>query len=43
MIRPALAAFDKILRVTTEIIRPKRKAPRKKRTKKPPAMNYKQL
>jgi hypothetical protein len=43
MIRPALAAFDKILRATTEIVRPNRKAPRKKHTKKPPSMNYKQL
>ena len=43
MIRPALAAFDKILRATIEIVRPNRKAPRKKSTKKPPSMNYKQL
>lgn len=43
MIRPALAAFDKILRATIEIIRHNRKVPRKKRTKKPPSMNYKQL
>jgi hypothetical protein len=43
MIRPALAAFDKILRATTEIVRPNRKVPRKKRTKRPPSMNYKQL
>jgi len=43
MIRPALVAFDKILRATAEIVRPNRKVPRKKRTKKPPSMNYKQL
>jgi hypothetical protein len=43
MIRPALAAFDKILRATTEIVRPNRKVPRKKLKKKPPSMNYKQL
>jgi hypothetical protein len=43
MIRPALAAFDKILRATVEIVRPNRKAPRKRSTKKPPSMNYKQL
>lgn len=43
MIRPALVAFDKILRATTEIVRPNRKVPRKKRTKKPPSINYKQL
>jgi len=43
MIRPALAAFDKILRATTEIVRPNRKVLRKKHTKKPPSMNYKQL
>jgi hypothetical protein len=43
MIRPALTAFDNILRATIEIVRPNRKVPRKKRTKKPPSMNYKQL
>jgi hypothetical protein len=43
MIRSALAAFDKILRSTTEIVRPNRKFPRKKIKKKPPSMNYKQL
>lgn len=42
-IRPALQAFDKILRATTEIVRPNRKFPRKKLKKKPPSMNYKQL
>lgn len=43
MIRPALKALDRILLATTEIIRPKRKFKRKKITKKPPSMNYKQL
>ena len=43
LIRPALAALDKILQATTEIIRPNRKFPRKKLKKKPPSMNYKQL
>jgi hypothetical protein len=43
MIRSALQAFDKIIRVTTEIVRPNRKFPRKKIKKKPPSMNYKQL
>jgi hypothetical protein len=43
IIRPALEALDKILRSTTEIIRPNRKFPRKKVKKKPPFMNYKQL
>lgn len=42
-IRPALEAFDKILKATTEIIRPNRRFPRKKLKKKPPSMNYKQL
>jgi len=43
MIKPALHAFDKFLKLTTEIIRPNRKFPRKKLKKKPPSMNYKQL
>jgi hypothetical protein len=43
MIRSALQAFDKILRATTELVRPNRKFPRKKLKKKPPSMNYKQL
>jgi hypothetical protein len=43
IILPALDAFDKILRATTEIVRPGRKFPRKKITKKPPSMNYKHL
>lgn len=43
MIRPALDALDKILKSTTEIIRPNRKFPRNKIKKKPPSMNYKQL
>jgi hypothetical protein len=43
IIQPAIIAMDKILESTTEIIRPNRKNPRKKITKKPPSMNYKQL
>jgi len=43
IILPALDAFDKILRATTEIVRPNRKFPRKKIKKKPPSMNYKHL
>lgn len=43
MIIPALEAFDKILKATTDIVRPNRKFPRKKLKKKPPSMNYKQL
>ena len=43
MIHSALEAMDKILTVTTEIIRPNRQFPRKKIKKKPPSMNYKQL
>lgn len=43
LIREALNALDKILRATTEIIRPGRKFERKKTKKKPPSMNYKQL
>lgn len=40
---PAIEAIDKILKSTTEIVRPNRKFPRKKIKKKPPSMNYKQL
>lgn len=43
IIKPALDALDKILKSTTEIIRPNRTNPRKKTQKKPPSMNYKQL
>ena len=43
MITPAIEAFDKILKATTEIVRPNRKFERKKIKKKPPSMNYKQL
>jgi hypothetical protein len=43
MIYPAMEAFDKIIKATTEIVRPNRKFKRKKIQKKPPAMNYKQL
>lgn len=43
LIRGALAAFDKIMQATTELIRPGRKFKRKKLKKKPPSMNYKQL
>jgi hypothetical protein len=43
MISPAIEAFDKILKATTEIVRPNRKFQRKKIKKKPPSMNYKQL
>lgn len=43
LIRPALEALDRILKATTEIVRPNRKFPRKKLKKKPPSMNYKQL
>lgn len=43
LIRPAIKALDKILRATTEIVRPNRKNPRNKIKKKPPSMNYKQL
>jgi hypothetical protein len=39
----ALNAFDKIMKATTELIRPGRKFNRKKIKKKPPSMNYKQL
>lgn len=42
-VKLALKAFDNILRVTTEIVRPNRKTTRKKLKKKPPSMNYKQL
>jgi hypothetical protein len=43
LIAPALQAFDKILKATTELIRRKRKFERKKLKKKPPSMNYKGL
>jgi hypothetical protein len=43
MIKPALNALDKILKYTTEIIRPNRKFKRNKLKKKPPSINYKQL
>jgi len=43
IIKPALDALDKILKSTTEMVRPNRKFPRKKIKKKPPSMNYKQL
>jgi hypothetical protein len=43
MFRQALQAFDNIVRVTTEIIRPGRLLPRKHRTKKQYYMNYKKL
>jgi hypothetical protein len=39
----AIEAFDNILRKTVEIVRPGRKENRKKTSKKPPSMNYKQL
>jgi hypothetical protein len=42
-VKSALNAFDNILRVTTEIVRPNRKVVRKKLKKKPPSMNYKRL
>lgn len=41
--KKALEAIDKILTSTVEIVRPHRSNPRKKRTKQPPSMNYKQL
>lgn len=43
IIRPALAAMDKVLRATVELVRPGRKNPRNKIKKKPPSMNYKYL
>lgn len=43
MLNQAFHAFDKILKATTEIVRPNRKNPRKKITKKPPSLNYKNL
>ena len=43
MIQPAIEAFDKIVKATTEIIRSNRTFKRKKIQKKPPSMNYKQL
>lgn len=39
----ALRAIDNIVSNSTDIIRPNRKFERKKRTKRPPSMNYKQL
>ena len=42
-VKSALNAFDNILRVTTEIVRPNRKVTRKKLKKKPPSMGYKRL
>lgn len=39
----ALQAFDSVVEKTREVIRPGRKEPRKKRTKKPYSMNYKRL
>lgn len=43
IVAPAIRAIDKILKSTTEIVRPNRFNPRKKIQKKPPSMNYKQL
>ncbi|MCX6316291.1 MAG: IS4 family transposase [Bacteroidetes bacterium] len=43
IVRPVLQAIDKVLKATTEIVRPNRKFKRKKIKKKPPSMNYKQL
>lgn len=43
IIKPALAAMDKVLKATVELVRPNRKNPRNKIKKKPPSMNYKQL
>lgn len=43
IIEPSLKALDKILKATTELVRPKRKFERKKIKKKPPSMNYKGL
>lgn len=42
-IKPALKAFDDIVRRTTEIVRPGRKFPRNKKVKRPHHMNYKRL
>ncbi len=42
-IKKGLAALDKILSKTTEVIRPGRTNPRKKIKKKPPSSNYKHL
>ncbi len=39
----AIAAFDKVVAATREIIRPGRNVPRKMKQKKPYAMNYKRL
>ncbi len=43
LVKPALKAFDEIVRRTTEIIRPGRKFPRNKKVKRPYYMNYKRL
>ena len=43
MFKPAIEAFDKIIKATVEVVRPGRKYPRNKIKKKPPSMNYKQL
>ncbi|HEY6435326.1 MAG TPA: IS4 family transposase, partial [Ignavibacteriaceae bacterium] len=43
LIKTAIAAFDKLMKRTTEIIRPGRKNPRNKKTKRPYYMNYKPL
>jgi len=42
-IKKVLAALDRILRASTEIVRSDRKAERKKLKKKPPSINYKHL
>ncbi len=43
IVKEALNAFDKIVLKTTEIVRPNRKNPRNKKTKKLFHMNYKPL
>lgn len=42
-VHTALRAIDNIVSKSCDIIRPNRKFERKKRTKRPPSMNYKQL
>jgi hypothetical protein len=42
-IRPLLKAFDNILSLTTDIVRPNRSFSRKHQPKQPPAMAYKAL
>lgn len=42
-VQPLLKAFDKILSLTTDIVRPNRSFPRKQKPKHPPAMAYKAL